>query len=285
MTVGLRPMAVADWIEDGEDFVPQLRERATLLRERNDVIAALPGSQTAQRELLGMVIEHIRCHFPERYTFSNRGGDEHVTVKASGRTFSLSDDHFGESKSAAMRTAAHLVPEDLCLMQANVDDQLRLCAAALCFPTRWRLGEKLGKPLLGIHAPVPGYAPAVGTATDRVMDSLDAARPLWRHNWSLLDSPVLYQPKRVELPQPITPADLADRLWMRSERQTLRRLPQSGAVLFTIRIRQCTLAQLCEQPDAAKRLLLQLQTMPPALRVYKGLEQVNDMLCNYLANR
>jgi hypothetical protein len=136
--------------------------------------------------------------------------------------------------------------------------------------------------MLDIHAAVPGYAHEVGAATERVMSSLQAARALWRQNWSLLDSPVLYQPERVEPMQPLGSDDLGERLWIRSERQTLRRLPRSGAVLFTIRIRQCTLDSLCREPGAAERLLIQLETMPAALKAYKGLEQIDAMLRAYL---
>ena len=279
MTIGLRPLALADWIDDGADFAAQLRERATLLRERADVVCALPGSQAAQRELLALLIVHLRVHFAQAYAFSAPGKSARVTVKATGQSVSLADD---QADDAALRGAAQLVPEDLCLLQADESGSYRLRAAALCFPTRWRLADKLGQPLLDIHAAVPGYAREIGAAADRVLRSLDAARPLWRHNWSLLDSPVLHQPARIELQRALEPADFGARLWMRCERQTLRRLPQSGAVLFTIRIRQCTLDALCQQSGAAERLLSQLQTMPAALRAYKGLDQIDAPLRAYL---
>jgi hypothetical protein len=144
------------------------------------------------------------------------------------------------------------------------------------------LRAKLGQPLLDIHAPVPGYAKEVGAATDQVIHSLQSARPLWRHNWTLLDSPQLYQPQRVALQRALRANELGQRLWMRSERQTLRRLPHSDAVLFTIRIRQCTLDELCLQPGVAERLLTQLHTMPAAMKAYKGLQCNDAMLCDYL---
>ncbi|MFT5445051.1 MAG: hypothetical protein ACI9DC_000211 [Gammaproteobacteria bacterium] len=281
MTVGLRPLALADWIEEGADFDDQLRERAALLREREDVLGARPGSQQAQRELLDVLLEHLREHFTERYCFSS---PQRVRIKTSGQTFDLANR--ADSNDGALRTAAHLVPEDLCLLQRNPNGQYTLSAAALCFPTRWRLADKLGQPLLDIHSPVPGYADRVGEATDRVLTSLDAARALWRHNWTLLDSPALYQPERIEPQQPIkageTGCAAAERLWFRCERQTLRRLPRTGAVLFTIRIRQCSLAELCQVPGAATRLLTQLQTMPAALKTYKGLDEFDVWLRTYL---
>lgn len=298
MTVGLRPLALTDWIEDGADFDDQLHERATLLREREDVLGARPGSQPAQRELLDVLLAHLREYFSERYSFPS---PQRIRINATGQTFDLANSD--DSNDNALRTAAHLVPEDLCILQRNQDGQYTLSAAALCFPTRWRLADKLGQSLLDIHSPVPNYAGRVGAATDSVLESLDSARPLWRQNWSLLDSPELYQPERIEPQRIVLNAKLyanlnakqganqntnqsvravAQHLWFRCERQTLRRLPGTGAVLFTIRIRQCSLAELCQAPGAAARLLTQLQTMPAALRTYKGLDELDAWLRGYL---
>src|SRR6185369_15328865 len=80
-----------------------------------------------------------------------------------------------------------------------------------------------------IHAPVPAYADELAARVDRFLDRLD--RPVWRRNWFIHDSPELHLPEPpVHLPTPRVPDDL----WLRSERQTLRRLPSTGAVLFTI---------------------------------------------------
>ncbi len=281
MTVGLRPLALANWIEDGADFDEQLRERATLLRERDDVLAALPGSQAAQRELLDELLGHLRKYFAPRYNFFT---PQSIGIRTTGQILSLAAKD--DSNDSALRLAGQLVPEDLCLLQRDQDGRYTLSAAALCFPTRWRLADKLGLPLLDIHSPVPEYAERIGKATNTVFDSLLPERPLWRHNWSLLDSPELYQPERIEpqRPQDSDQSDdaIARRLWFRGDRQTLRRLPTTGAVLFTIRIRQCTLADLCQVPGAATRLLTQVQTMPAALKSYKGLDELDAWLRDYL---
>lgn len=273
MTVGLRPLDPARWIEDAPDHDEQLSEKWHLLATRDDVMAALPGTRDAQDEVLNMLADHLPHHFAQRY----RRDDSGIHVAATDATVAL---HVEDDEPLAR--AARLVPEDLCLMRADGEGSYRLVAAALCFPTRWRLAEKTGRPLLAIHEPVPGYAEHVGVATDRLMTALTPARPLWRQNWSLLDSPVLYQPRRLALPRPLQPSELGEGLWLRSERQTLRRLPVSGDVLFTIRIRQCTLAALCREPGAAARLLAQVTSMPRALKDYKGLLEVEQMLIGYL---
>ncbi len=274
MTVGMRALDPWDWIEDAPDFDAQLREKRRLLDCRDDVVAALPGSADAQGEVLALLCEHLARRFPDRYGF--RHGS--VAVLATGETVRLSG---GDPPIA---TAGRLVPEDLCLMRPD-EDGFVLVAAALCFPTRWRLADKLGRPMQAIHAPVPGYAEHIGAATDKVMAALDPGRPLWRHNWSLLDSPALYQPERVTLAHPAPETDLGERLWVRCERQTLTRLRVSGHVLFTIRIRQCTVADLCRIEGMAARLLGQITTMAPALRRYKRIDEVEAPLEDWLRTR
>lgn len=275
ITVGLRPLDTREWIEDGPDFDAQLHEKRRLLDERSDVVAALPDSRDAQREVLSLLGEHLPQRFPERYRREQIHHGAHLRIEATGESIALRGDD-----PTPIAAAARLVPEDLCLMRASPEGY-RLVAAALCFPTRWRLADKLGQPMLAIHAPVPGYAAAVSAASDGVMAALDATRPVWRANWSLLDSPALYQPQR--LPQPVPSGDdLGKRLWLRSERQTLRRLPGCGEVLFTIRIRQCTLARLCDVPGAAARLLAQVDSMPAALKDYKRIGDIEEPLRAWL---
>ena len=170
-------------------------------------------------------------------------------------------------------------------MREDADGRYRLAAAVLCFPTRWRLADKLGRPMGPIHAPVPGYAARIGAAVDRVMQGLAPGRPVWRQNWSLLDSPALYQPERLALTEPLTEDDVGTRMWLRSERQTLTRLPLSGDVLFTIGIRQCTLEALSREPGSAQRLLEQLRSLPQALREYKGLAASGTLIERWLERR
>ena len=72
---------------------------------------------------------------------------------------------------------------------------------------------------------------------DRLRPGLDHG--VWRLNWNLLDDPVLFQPVRKggpDAPTEVTDADAGDTIWFRVERQTLVRLPVSGAVVFGIRV-------------------------------------------------
>lgn len=155
--------------------------------------------------------------------------------------------------------------EDLCLLVLR-DGAPHLDAASLCFPSYWRLADKLGRPLAEVHAPVAHYADELATKIDRFLDRLPHDRPVWRRNWSVHDDPSYFLPD----PTPLRAAHPPDGLWLRSERQTLRRLRTPGTVLFTIRTQQVPLAVLVDRPDIAQRLAAAIAAWSPELAAYKG---------------
>jgi hypothetical protein len=135
--------------------------------------------------------------------------------------------------------AARLVGEDLCLMEKSPTPGggYLLTAASVCFPSRWRLSEKIGTSLAAIHSPVAHYD-RISEATDRFFEALTTQRPVQRVNWTLIDDPELFQPEPARRSADRAARDVfdapADQIHLRIERQTLRRLPATGGVLFTI---------------------------------------------------
>ena len=130
--------------------------------------------------------------------------------------------------------------EDLCLLEPGPAGPV-LSAAVLCFPTRWRLAEKLGRPIGAIHGPVPFFAERLAGPVERFMALLKPGRLVERFNWSILDDPALFQPcghGRTAQDPAFTAGNAGERLWFRVERQTLSRVPGASAILFTIKVHQ-----------------------------------------------
>jgi heme-dependent oxidative N-demethylase alpha subunit-like protein len=67
-------------------------------------------------------------------------------------------------------------------------------------------------------------------------------------------------------PRPEPPKPIPDRMRLRVERQTLRRLPRSGAIVFTIRVYMTPLAGL--GPGEAGRLAAALRGVKEQEDVY-----------------
>jgi len=164
------------------------------------------------------------------------------------------------------------------------DEGWRLVAASLCFRSSWSLEEKFGRPLQDIHTPVPGFGRGTRTADiiTRIFDKLQVAQPVERMNWSLQAGAALYMPlsnagrieRAVGKPSRFPEADAAANAFIRVERQTLRRLPKSGDVLFTIRIYLDPMRVLERHPERAslaKSFAAQLAALDDAQLDYKGL--------------
>ena len=142
--------------------------------------------------------------------------------------------------AGALPEAARAVHEDLCLLtKREGEDVYRLIGAAVAWPSDWHPAEKLGLPLRALHAPIAGYADQLATGVDRFMATLRPGPIYARANWFIAATGERrWLPDRppAEAFAHVTPENAGETLFVRSERQTLRRLPQTGAILFTIGI-------------------------------------------------
>ncbi len=278
LSMGLMPLYLKDWIEPDTRCAVELKEKERLLTERHDeVFAALPEAAPGSAETLALLVEHLPIRFPELY---KRSGNQ-LDNLATGQRWEIHT-----TPLHPLDLAGRLVQEDLCLMQRQAHTQVyHLVGASLCFPTRWRLADKIGQPLNTIHAPIPGYAEQLATTMDKFFDRLKVEKPVWRLNWALMDDPTLFQPTghgRTGTSTDITPENAGDTLWLRMERQTLRRLPHTHDILFTIRVHVRPLAQLATQPDRAIQLAAALRALPPPMRRYKSLPPFIEAVLTWL---
>ena len=68
------------------------------------------------------------------------------------------------------------------------------------------------------------------------------------------------------------------------ESQTLRKLPQSGQILFTIRTYIEPVLKWAHIPGALTDLATMLAGMSPQIRAYKGVSRYEDALQHHLAS-
>jgi hypothetical protein len=276
MAMGLVACPAPEWIEIDARYPEELTERRHLLATRHaDVLAACPSSAAARAETLQVVAAHLVAHHPAWF-----GGDAaRLDNRLTGETWSLAD-----PGRDPLEVAGLLVQEDLCIIRPDQAGPV-LDAAVLCAPSRWRLAEKIGRPLLDVHGPVPFYAQRLGGAVDRFMGALKPGRIAMRMNWSVTDDPALFQPtgKFRDTPDPtITAANAGARLFLRTERQTFRRLEASGAVLFGIRVHSRPMAEIAALPGVAARLAAAVRALPPPMQHYKSLPAYGVALLAYL---
>ncbi|TPJ17482.1 DUF3445 domain-containing protein [Mesorhizobium sp. B2-7-3] len=281
-TIGLKPLDPADWIEVDGHLLPYLAKKRRLYAEIPErVFVEQDGTLDAQQE----VLELLGAYLPERFPDTHRRSDAGVAVVGATSRPTIPSSLAG----APLVAASLLVQEDLILMRRG-EDGWRLAAGSLCFPSSWSLVEKFGKPLQQIHEPVPGFGPGTRPADliNRMFDGLQG-QAVERYNWSIQSGDALYHPlsnieridRATSRPTRFPDGDVKTHAFIRVERQTLRKLPASRDILFTIRIHLDSLAVLARHPDRATlaaSFAAQLEALDVAQLDYKGLTSDRDRL-------
>jgi len=283
MQMGLVARAPASLITIDAAYPAQMAQRRALLAAQyDDVFGAVAGSEPARAAVLALLADLLPARFPDWFA-----RDQHrLHNRLTGETWNLA-----QPEIDPLEAAGRLVQEDLCVITPGPDGPV-LAAAIVCFPTRWRLADKLGRPLAAVHGPVPFYAGRLAGPVDRLIGQLRPGRMVERMNWSLLDDPALFQPDlfhvggkwRPGLADRITAANAGEALFLRTERQTLSPLA-NGAALFAIRVRVHNLAQICAQPEPAGRLARAVRALPDDMLRYKNLLPFRAALLDWLDRR
>ncbi len=218
---GLSPLDPADWLCVDPDYAAQMAERDRLLAARpEETMAALPEAAAPLAEFRTALLAALAARPEWRAEPGAIRRPDGAAVPLSLETLPL---------------AGRLCQEDFLLMAppAAAEDEYRLVAGVLCFPSRWLLAEKLGRPMTRIHAPVPYYAETLAKRVNRVFHGLAAERPMVRCNW------LAHATDRLDLPQregeKISTGEVGNAWFLRTERQTLRRLPKTRVVVFGVK--------------------------------------------------
>ena len=195
---GVGPVAKENWLVQSDTYDAQTTYRRKLMSEkRGAVFQTTPEAEAACIELRDIICAE--------------GG-------------------FPKSDAAApLLDAASHVQEDLCILQKQDAGHI-LSAAVMCFPSSWDVHEKIGRSIDSIHTPVPEFA-NVASIVERMLSAIRIEQPLGRANFLIYTDPELHQPRGEEISKPIDPT--APR-YIRVERQTFRRLPETLAVVFAI---------------------------------------------------
>ncbi|WP_371169726.1 heme-dependent oxidative N-demethylase family protein [Aliiroseovarius sp. 2305UL8-7] len=216
---GLSPITEGEWLLVDDAYTAQMAYRVRLMQDELDQVHRLSDeARPAADELLETILAELetRPDFDVAPAFVRCPDGREVSV----------------DRSQPLLTCGALVQEDFVLMQKRGgEDEHVLTGAILCFPASWSLGQKFLKPMTRIHKPVAEYTTDIARRVQRLFDGVQVGRPMWRANCLIYADPDLFQP-RTEEDRRVATTEGAG--WVRVERQGMRRLPQTGAVVFSI---------------------------------------------------
>lgn len=241
-SAGLFPIELANWINPDTEAEHWINEKCLLMKLARDKVCAGDLNGKAAEEVLSL------------------------TLQATGETPL-------QKMPTALEEAASLVSDDLCILEEERRGDWRLTAGVLCAPTFWRLPERTGLDLGGLHGPVPGGDPELAARIGRIFTGLQPGKPLQRLNWTVQVGPERHTPER-----PSVRGRVSEDLHLRVERQTVRKLEQTGAVIFTIRICVDPLLPLFAVPETREAFEDAWLGAPKIVRAYKCWDELEPLV-------
>lgn len=285
VTMGLRSVQYDDWIQLDNHFPRFHADKARRLAERGDkCYATMPEAYPAAVELLEELTAYLPARYPSLYRRTAVGLDN----LWSGESFNVVERPLQEDPIAM---CARLVQDDLALMMERPDGQYYLVSGAILLAGFWRLQDKVGMPLSEIHTSgeVPQYKEKLERGMMNFFRRLKCDELYARNNYFIqVDDDLAWS-------WSIGSEDSADISWntaekdravehhyYRSERQSLRRLPKTGAVLFTIRTYFHPITEIAQEDYVPGRLASAVRSWGDDVRRYKGAEKYGKVLLEYL---
>ena len=286
LSMGLQKVSNSDWFEifDLKERALQLKEKRNFLASiHKDVFMADASALKASIDVLKLMLINLTTYQPDLYSLKNN------IIKLKPHKYFEGEEFLTDLNANGMHPldlAARLVQEDLLIMLPPNKKQKGwwLAAGSLAFPSRWNLKDKFRKTMDAIHAPVPFYKDELKTPTNNFFDKMPYDDIYARCNWSLHDTPSLRQSGTKPFVEKtgINSKNAGERLWLRVERQTLRKLKRTGAILFTIRIYIDPLKEIVKIEGVAKRLNKALSILSPEMQAYKQINTFSDSVQKFL---
>ncbi|KAF8865130.1 hypothetical protein BDZ45DRAFT_669020 [Acephala macrosclerotiorum] len=267
MTMGIRKMPEDDWLVIDNLYQQEQDLRRHLLKTNRDgVMQCLPGAEEACKEALQAIIDFLTRRFPSHFhLLKDRPG--WICNAITNRTFKFSE----PLQQHPLEIAAQLVMEDINLLMQGVGEhsnEYYLQASYSMAPAGWYIQERIGWPLWRIHHPVPMWNEKLKKPMEKFFLGLKVSTPVQRNNYFVQMDDTMFQQE--PFPDSLLHAPKIENIRIRHERQTLRRLPRTRAVMFMVRTYLTPVTALKDEKDNLWVFREAVNAWPPEMAKYKG---------------
>ncbi|KAL4970582.1 Alg9-like mannosyltransferase family-domain-containing protein [Aspergillus stella-maris] len=287
ITMGLRSMKWDEWIELDNHFPRYHADKTRRLKERGEkCYHTHPDAYPAALELLDELAEYLPQRYPTLYTRTKTGLYNTYT-----RTETPILLRPLPPNTDPMALASTLIQDDIAIMIERPDGEYYLLAGCILLAGFWRLSDKLGMRLSDIHTSgdVPGYKEKLEKGMMNFFRRLKPEDPVVRNNYFIqVDDDLAWSHSIGNEDSESVSWGTAEKdkaiqhHFFRSERQSVRRLPRSGGVVFTIRTYFEPVTGFVSEPFVPGRLASAIRSWGDDVARYKGREKYGGVLLEYL---
>ncbi|KAH8666242.1 hypothetical protein BGZ61DRAFT_559222 [Ilyonectria robusta] len=260
-TIDVRKLDGNSWVILDKDWPLYHHTKVKRLAERGDkIVKTLPPAKAAAHELCQDLGEFLSRRYPQVYSIE-RSQKNTLGWKGQGSIIKIDMPALGASydltKEDPLTVAGLLQPADINILTKGDDGYYQLVAMMLGIGGGQRLKDKLGSNLADLHfdGHIPHYAEQLQRPLDRFLNKLKVESPIHRNTTGITIHDDFHWPKFTMGPeddwdpkirgpgvgtpsygkwQPPGPITDISQLWFRQERQVLRRLPKSGAIVWMV---------------------------------------------------
>jgi hypothetical protein len=179
------------------------------------------------------------------------------------------------------------------MLLQEIDGRPTIAAASNAYSSSGRLVAAVGRDVRWAHEPVPNLTALHGSRIDRILASVHEDATCARFNWQVTPLSSLFFPpdphaanqaalRSVSAQLSKDPSLAPSLLHMRVERQTLRRLPETRAVAFSIHTYSDPLSSLINDPTALHAVLALLRDYSAARLKYTEMDAVHAAVIEWL---
>ncbi|CAK5279471.1 unnamed protein product [Mycena citricolor] len=269
-TMSLKSMDPDRWVELESTYRTRIAQRIQLYRQHGKkIIDALPGSEHACRELMEMVIQFVCARYPNQFHLDSRGVFHNRILHTASDT----------NLVPPLVVLLNHIPEDFLITLEDKSTGLYVFRAGVsCSSVGWNVSTKIGMPLPQIHEPVPDYKEKMDFSMNRFFSNMRVDKPIQRGSWGIEIGQPLFLQETDPLFRVKQPDLKLDDIHLRVDWQTLRRLPESRAIVFNFKALFTPIQQFREEPYIPKLLLKILKEGKPSFMEYKAFEHVEDLV-------
>ena len=275
-------------IDVDEHYLAEMRDRALVLDEDPLRCQSQPHMEMAGWDTLELLMSCKARSYPEWFSLDRNGDDWHWINRPMGIDQRF---RFGDATTLPYSPLEYITRQaqgDFAVLDER-QGNLWMDAGIVTTQADWSLDFDIGMNFFEWHAPVPlAHEKGIFERALKYLLAVQQGNPARRLNWTMTVNPRLdtspenfhkWGPENMQ----ITPENVADKLFLRIELQSFWRLPRSNAVLFPIRCYFLSMRDLSTVPKWATRLHRILQTLPPELSTYKGLDNFRQIAIDWLS--
>ncbi|KAI4234792.1 MAG: hypothetical protein LQ349_003579 [Xanthoria aureola] len=283
LSIGISKCTKEDWIQIDRQYLDRVTERKKNLETYPDTCHAINSNfgANAITELFEKIVDHLPARFPTMFALD--AGKCVFQNRVTGVQYNLEECR--NEPRQMLRLLAENVEEDFYLMCPDNEGVFVMQGFVSCFTNSFFAPGKLGLSMKDIHGPVPDLENKIGKGINHSMKSMRGGSMVQRMGAKLTKSPMqwslqfcgpdlfrtggnnFYPDPGQDVDDLSEPQDL-DACYLRVERQSLVRLPDTKAIVFCVRHYITPLEEIKREGNG-QHLADAVQSMPEKLGYYK----------------